>query len=1243
MISRLGRFEIQAEIGRGGFGQVFYALDPLMNRAVAIKVLTATEDVGSLNRFKNEATAAGNLRHENIITVYEFGQSGEVPFLVMEYLNGEDLLSVIRNQTPLSLYQKVRIMDQVADGLHCAHQNGVLHRDVKPANIMLLKDGGVKIMDFGIARLVRDTSTRLTQHGYLIGTVVYMAPELFTNENTEVDALCDIWSYGVVMYELLSGKNPFQTGSLQSEMYKIVNHNPAPLPREICPADLQAVIGKLLTRDRQSRYSSLEETRFDLQPILLNLKKGEADRLVSLAQQLMFQERPAEALEHVREARKMDPRNGTARIIFERIQDQLRKQSVVPQIDELVLRGNEAAEQRRFPEAISHLEAAQRLDPSNEKILVRLQELRNLKAKREEAASLINEAGQGFRVGRLTDAFEHASNAVLLDPDNHEGRLLLESIENAIHAREAEAALDSEISRARGLMAVGNLDTAMATLKALELHYPGRSAAQDLMAEIADRMAERDRLQEFSKRLNQAKAAVLDAQFGEAIKELEQLLQANPRDREVADLLAYAKQESASKARSEELKRITDAALEFNRTQDFSDAIQILETGLKRYPDDLSLTRLLRSTYIELQNCARERALRDGLQRCEEFRRSGKLPEALDLIGRLISDNPDNRELADLNLRVRQEKNRIENTTTVQTAVREAEMLLRDGKADAAINVLEAASRTAGSERELKELLKKAEDARQAGHDRQYIEAELKHAKVFEERNDVATSLKIIEGALRQFPKSAELLAARERFSAGRQSPREAVVSPKTPDDATTLFAPAALDVRPPEEIAPANDLAPAKDPAPANDLKKKTEDLQPAPQLGAGPLPQPAVNPVAKSNWRTYGIVAAVLAMVSVGLMFWMRPSAIAVSPERLSFVYQPGASPVTQTITVTGSSDAAPPQANAAWLAVTPGPESSGKTEFKVRVRPAKLSPGAYTGLLTFAQNRQVTVNLTVAQSRALIPSGDTVQPASLLFQYSPAGVQPQKIVVSGVTPITNPQPSERWVSVTRHDLGAGKAEFLVQVAGNGLAPGLHTAFLAFSKDKKVPVELMIPGGSTTAVSPSFLKFPDGGVQQKVTFMGSGEVPDPTPSEPWLTVTRSSVSPGKVEFLVTTSTGDLDPGKYDAYLSFAADKKVRVELLVPEDLTTLQVKPDSLSFTSGGPPQTVVVTASDDIPNPTVTDRWIKFTRRDSGAGYAEFDVQANPAGLVPGPHVGYLNFTPVRNVRIVLMVTPGKAPRP
>ena len=472
MISRLGRFEMKAEIGRGGFGQVFRAYDPVMNRDVAVKVLTAAEDAASFNRFKNEATAAGNLHHKNIVTVYEFGQEGRIPFLVMEYLNGEDLQHVIRNPTQLTLYQKVRIMDQVADGLHCAHRNGVLHRDIKPANIMLLQDGTVKIMDFGIARLVRDTSTRLTQQGYLIGTVVYMAPELFAGTDMDLDALCDIWSYGVVMYELLAGKNPFQTGSLQSEMYRIMHQDPAPLPANDYPADLQAVINKLLSRQREFRYQSLEDARFDLQPILKNLEQAEADQLVSMAQQLMFEQRFDEALEAARKARKTDPQNGTARIIFERIQDEKRKQSARPHIDELIRRSNEAAEQRKFPEAIAHLKSVLQIDPVNEKALARLQELRNLKVRFEEAAWMAGEAGKEFQDGRLTEAFAHASEAVAHDPDNREVQQLLESIQRAIESREVERALDTELRRVRALIAINNLDGAMEALRAAESKYP---------------------------------------------------------------------------------------------------------------------------------------------------------------------------------------------------------------------------------------------------------------------------------------------------------------------------------------------------------------------------------------------------------------------------------------------------------------------------------------------------------------------------------------------------------------------------------------------------------------------------------------------------------------------------------------------------------------------------------------------------------------------------------------------------
>src|SRR5580698_2841520 len=178
MPERIGEYEIRGEIGKGGFGKVYRGFDPTVGRLVAIKVLSSGGDASTLARFRTEATAAGNLNHKNIVTVFEFGEDQGTFFLVMEYLEGRDLQHVMPDAGSLKLVDKMNIMSQVAEGLQCAHQHGIVHRDVKPANIMLLADGTVKIMDFGIARLTHADSARLTQSGFLMGTLTYMAPEL---------------------------------------------------------------------------------------------------------------------------------------------------------------------------------------------------------------------------------------------------------------------------------------------------------------------------------------------------------------------------------------------------------------------------------------------------------------------------------------------------------------------------------------------------------------------------------------------------------------------------------------------------------------------------------------------------------------------------------------------------------------------------------------------------------------------------------------------------------------------------------------------------------------------------------------------------------------------------------------------------------------------------------------------------------------------------------------------------------
>ena len=227
MINRIGRYEVQAELGRGGFGRVFRAYDPTVGRLVAIKTLTSSGEPEMLTRFRNEAGAAGRLRHHNIVIIYDFGEYDGSPFLVMELLDGEDIERIITTQRVLTVLKKLDIMTQAAAGLHHAHSKGIVHRDIKPANIMLLADGSVKIMDFGIALVTQATAARITPQGSLIGTLPYMAPEQFYGGGSNV--LTDIFAFGVTCYKLLTGVHPFHAPEMAGLMYNITSRAPAPI------------------------------------------------------------------------------------------------------------------------------------------------------------------------------------------------------------------------------------------------------------------------------------------------------------------------------------------------------------------------------------------------------------------------------------------------------------------------------------------------------------------------------------------------------------------------------------------------------------------------------------------------------------------------------------------------------------------------------------------------------------------------------------------------------------------------------------------------------------------------------------------------------------------------------------------------------------------------------------------------------------------------------------------------------
>lgn len=331
-IPHIGKYEIRREIGRGGLGLVYEAYDPSVGRRVAIKVLHTGGNLDVLARFRQEATAAGNLHHKNILTIYEYGEHEGSPFIAMEYIEGQDLERLIQDARPLSLIEKVRIMREVAEGLQYAHVNHVVHRDIKPGNIRVQPDGLVKIMDFGIARLLHEDNARLTQAGNLLGTLAYMAPEQFAGVDS--GHLGDIFAYGVVYYELLAGKNPFAAPDPATLIRNITQTDPDPLSTLIpdCPAALQALVDRTLKKDPESRYQSMEDVLFDSEPFLLEARRQHATELLQEAQESRVAGKLDGALTLVRQALDLDPGMTEARELRETLQAEgAKRAAAVPQ------------------------------------------------------------------------------------------------------------------------------------------------------------------------------------------------------------------------------------------------------------------------------------------------------------------------------------------------------------------------------------------------------------------------------------------------------------------------------------------------------------------------------------------------------------------------------------------------------------------------------------------------------------------------------------------------------------------------------------------------------------------------------------------------------------------------------------------------------------------------------------------------------------------------------------------------
>ena len=277
----IGHYKILEPLGKGGMGEVYLALDAQLGRKVALKLLPHefTTDAARVRRFEQEAKAASALNHPNILTIHEIGSEGELHFIATEFIEGQTLRQRIA-KARMDLPEALEVAIQVAAALAAAHAVGIVHRDIKPENIMLRPDGYVKILDFGLAKLIEttpassftDTATLETAPGTVMGTLSYMSPEQVSGQ--PVDARADIWSLGVVLYEMVAGEKPFAGATASATMVSILDREPAPLKHHLGQASpvLESIVTKALAKNRAARYPAVEEFARDLKKLKRRLE-----------------------------------------------------------------------------------------------------------------------------------------------------------------------------------------------------------------------------------------------------------------------------------------------------------------------------------------------------------------------------------------------------------------------------------------------------------------------------------------------------------------------------------------------------------------------------------------------------------------------------------------------------------------------------------------------------------------------------------------------------------------------------------------------------------------------------------------------------------------------------------------------------------------------------------------------------------------------------------------------------------
>jgi serine/threonine protein kinase len=694
-LKRIGKYVVMEVLGRGGMGVVYRALDNQLGREVAIKTLTrgVADDPEMLARFYEEGRKTARLKHPHIVTVYDLGEENGIPYIVMERVEGDSLEKLIRDNSPLSVMDRLRIVGEMCEALGYAHSSNVIHRDVKPANIFVEPSGNSKLLDFGIARLEkRSQELSLTRTGHIVGTVPYIAPERLKDKF--IDGRSDIFSIGVVLYQLLTGQLPF-SGEDYVLMQKIMSEPHPPLSSlcDYTPPGVEAIVDKSLAKLPDDRYQTAEEMAADIDSVIEDLRQQEVVDLVPKARQLLEVRDLTRARIVLQQVLKVQSRNTEARELLSEVQRQLGRRQRDERLEQVRQQAEEALRNREFDEGISVLKEGLALDSANAQLLALLEKTKDEKKKKEQIDELVRRVDNARRRGDYQSAIASAQEALNVDKANSklislcsslvaeaeqvqrktQARILLDDArrhlqgrsfervleilvrveelspsEPEIHILRADANAGFEQSRRKGLIArledqvsiansIEQLQLCVREIRQAMVSMTSEPALVRLNAQVERRLRD----MESARLIEGTIQACRDLRPREALELIRRARQQLPTDERLLSMESRLneriQQLSGEERRAEYLAR-ADEALKASR---FGDAVHLLEACQAENLGGEEVTALLQFARSEDAEHNREQLKRNTLQRAQSLMDEGAFDEAIDLLGNAVSQTDD--------------------------------------------------------------------------------------------------------------------------------------------------------------------------------------------------------------------------------------------------------------------------------------------------------------------------------------------------------------------------------------------------------------------------------------------------------------------------------------------------------------------------------------------------------------------------------------------------------------------------